>query len=176
MKKTFRKGYIFSFILGAVIFGGIVGVSAYTILSNNIEYTPTDSTWKKTNGEDITNVKEAIDELYMKKNSNVYFLNGTMTEDSKNLSLNYTADFDGKVLVVATNVQGRSNNTVVTHNNETVELVDTNSSEVDDYRKIKYAVVNVKSGDTINCSTISISANGEGLVWSYSSCSLYGIR
>ena len=65
MKKII-KNPIFTFILGALIFGGIVGVSAYTILANDIGYTPKDSTWKKSNGEDITNVKDAIDELYSK--------------------------------------------------------------------------------------------------------------
>lgn len=72
MKKIF-KNPIFTFILGAIIFGGIVGVSAYTIFANDIGYTPKDSTWKKSNGEDITNVKDAIDELYSKSKD---FTNG----------------------------------------------------------------------------------------------------
>ena len=65
MKKIF-KSRIFAFILGAILFGGIGVVSAYTILANDIGYTPKDTTWKKSNGEDITNVKDAIDELYIK--------------------------------------------------------------------------------------------------------------
>lgn len=69
MMKKIIINPIFTFILGALIFGGIVGVSAYTIFANDIGYTPKDSTWKKSNGEDITNVKEAIDELYTKTNS-----------------------------------------------------------------------------------------------------------
>ena len=68
MKKVL-KSRIFAFVLGAVIFGGLVGVSAYTIFANDIGYTPKDTTWKKSNGEDITNVKDAIDELYTKANS-----------------------------------------------------------------------------------------------------------
>ena len=66
--KRIIKSRVFAFILGAVIFGGIVGVSAYSIFANDIGYTPSDSTWKKSNGEDITNVKDAIDELYSKAN------------------------------------------------------------------------------------------------------------
>ena len=62
------KKYIIGFILGALIFGGIVGVSAYTLFANDIGYTPKYSSWKKSNGEDITNVKDAIDELYTKAN------------------------------------------------------------------------------------------------------------
>ena len=84
MKKII-KNPIFTFILGALIFGGIVGVSAYTIFANDIGYTPNDTTWKKSNGEDITNVKDAIDELYTKANSksNIINLNGTSTVRSK---------------------------------------------------------------------------------------------
>lgn len=52
------KNPIFTFILGALIFGGIIGVSAYTILANDIGYTPKDSTWE------VDNVKDAIDDLY----------------------------------------------------------------------------------------------------------------
>ena len=73
MKKIFRKSNIFSFLLGAIIFGGIGVVSAYTIFANDIGYTPKDSTWKKANGEDITNVKDAIDELYSKTTTGIQF-------------------------------------------------------------------------------------------------------
>ena len=68
--KRIIKNPIFTFILGAIIFGEIVGVSAYAILANNIAYTPKDTAWKKSNGEDITNVKDAIDELYNAANNN----------------------------------------------------------------------------------------------------------
>ena len=66
-----KKGII-GFVLGAIIFGGIVGVSAYTIFANDIGYTPNDTTWKKSNGEDITNVKDAIDDLYTKASDNAF--------------------------------------------------------------------------------------------------------
>ena len=69
IQKLFRKSNIFSFILGAIIFGSIGVVSAYTLYANDIEYTPKDTTWKKEDGSDITNVKEAIDELYNSKKS-----------------------------------------------------------------------------------------------------------
>ena len=67
--KRIIKSRIFAFVLGALIFSGITGVAAYTIFADNIGYTPSDSTWKKSNGEDITNVKDAIDELYIKANT-----------------------------------------------------------------------------------------------------------
>ena len=58
MKKIFKKSNIFAFILGALIFGGIVGVSAYTIFADDIGYTPKDTNWE------VDNVKDAIDDLY----------------------------------------------------------------------------------------------------------------
>ena len=54
------------FILGATIFGFIGAALAYTLLANEVGYTPKDSTWKKEDNTDIENVQEAIDELYDK--------------------------------------------------------------------------------------------------------------
>lgn len=59
MKKIF-KNPIFTFALGALVFGGIAGVSAYNIFANDIGYAPQDSTWN------VNNVKGAIDDLYAK--------------------------------------------------------------------------------------------------------------
>lgn len=81
MKKIF-KSRIFAFILGTLIFSGITVVSAYTILANDIGYTPKDTTWKKSNGEDITNVKDAIDELYLKSNNSYIYGEQTSTNYS----------------------------------------------------------------------------------------------
>ena len=67
MKKILRSR-IFAFILGAIIFGSI-GVMASQFNAKQIMYNPSDNTWKKSNGEDINNVKEAIDELYTKRNA-----------------------------------------------------------------------------------------------------------
>ena len=79
MKKIFKKSNIFSFLLGALIFSSITAVSAYTILANDIGYTPEDTTWKKSNGKDITNVKDAIDELYLKSNNSYIYGEQTST-------------------------------------------------------------------------------------------------
>ena len=54
------KNSIFTFILGAIIFGSI-GVVASQLFATSVKYEPE---WKKSNGEDIKNVSEAIDELY----------------------------------------------------------------------------------------------------------------
>ena len=59
------KKNIIYFILGGIIFSTTL-VSGYQLLAKDISYTPN---WTKENGESITNVKEAIDELYDKTNS-----------------------------------------------------------------------------------------------------------
>ena len=64
--KKFFKSRIFSFILGAIIFSGITSVAAYSLFAESVGYTPAHTSWKKSNGEDITNVKEALDELFLK--------------------------------------------------------------------------------------------------------------
>lgn len=62
MKKIF-KSRVFAFVLGALLFGSIGVVSAYTILANDIGYTPSNTTWE------VDNVKDAIDDLYTKANN-----------------------------------------------------------------------------------------------------------
>ena len=74
MKNIF-KSRVFTFILGAVIFSGITGVAAYNMLAKDIKYTPSDNSWKKANGDNITNVEEALDELYNKNDINQLFDN-----------------------------------------------------------------------------------------------------
>ncbi len=109
MKKIFRKSNIFSFLLGAVIFGGIVGVSAYTIFANDIGYTPKDSTWK------VSNVSDAIDDL---KNSC-----GQMTLIENNCSGRYE-----KTISVA-NIEGYEN---LTADNFVIVLTGINGDKVND--------------------------------------------
>ena len=112
MKRIFKKSNIFSFILGSIVFGSIGAYAAYSVLASDIGYTPSDTTWKKANGEDITNVKDAIDDLYKIKrrqkhavNEQVFSLGKTttktfdiklLTDDYANLSTEnffYTASF-----------------------------------------------------------------------------------
>ncbi|MBR1416925.1 MAG: hypothetical protein IJ572_03820 [Bacilli bacterium] len=58
MKKIFIKSNIFSFLLGAILFGSIGIVSAYTIFANDIGYTSKDEDWE------VENVNDAIDDLH----------------------------------------------------------------------------------------------------------------
>ena len=66
MKKIIKNN-LFGFILGIVLTMGI-GVAASTIFASSIKYEPE---WKKSNGDNITNVSEAIDVLYEKSNLKV---------------------------------------------------------------------------------------------------------
>ena len=59
MKKLLNKP-LFTFLLGAIIFGTIAGVSALTILANNVDFTPRDDTWN------VDKVNIALDDLYQR--------------------------------------------------------------------------------------------------------------
>lgn len=103
MKKLI-KSRIFAFILGAVMFSGITGVVAYTLLANDIGFTPSDTTWKQSNGEDITNVGEAIDELYNKVNKKIKFDTPLYDQNFGDLVSGRNSKLDlskGKYLVLA---------------------------------------------------------------------------
>ena len=56
MKNIF-KSRIFSFILGTVIFGGVI-TFAYNLNSNDVLFTPENGEWQ------VTNVEEAVNDLY----------------------------------------------------------------------------------------------------------------
>ena len=62
--KKILKSRVFAFILGAILFGGIGVVSAYGLFAKDVDFTPSDNTWKKETGDEITNVEDAVDELY----------------------------------------------------------------------------------------------------------------
>ena len=66
-----QKSNVFAFILGAIIFCG-VGVGAVaTLFSYDIWFSPKDTAWKKANGEEILNVEDALNELYVRTNKDI---------------------------------------------------------------------------------------------------------
>ena len=93
-----KKGII-GFVLGALIFGGIGVVSAYTIFANDIGYTPKDTTWE------VDNVKDAIDDLYTKANANNNQTVCMLLSSTKNtVSAKYHCDLgDGELRKELTN-------------------------------------------------------------------------
>ena len=56
VNKKIRKGIVLMIVLG-IVFGGIAGVTAYTISAKEIGYSPKDSSWK------VNNVADAIESL-----------------------------------------------------------------------------------------------------------------
>ena len=68
--KNFLKTRIFAFILGALIFSGITIASAYSLFASQIGYSPD---WKASDGFDITNVEQAMNELYTIGNKTLSF-------------------------------------------------------------------------------------------------------
>ena len=166
MKKIFKKSNIFSFLLGAIIFGGIVGVSAYTILATDIGYTPKDATWKKSNGEDITNVNDAINELYAQAKSGFNITSDNLLIEQSNtidgtVSKTYTAE-KKEIIVVSLSQTGNekhSNNITTTGS----ILKDSNNLSKDYnsswYINIRTVVVELDKDDTL---TISSTGTGYG--------------
>lgn len=56
--KKIAKENIFSFVLGAIIFGAISGVVTYTLTAQEVGFTPKDTTWE------VDDTKSALDDLY----------------------------------------------------------------------------------------------------------------
>ena len=86
--KKIKKGYIYSFVLGAILFSGITTVVATSLLATDVEYKANNSNFT------ATNVKDALDELYTLSNkslvfvkkSDILFATGT-TPTTQNISL-----------------------------------------------------------------------------------------
>ena len=165
MKKII-KNPIFTFILGILISG--VTVYAVSYNANQIDFNPDNNNWN------VNKVDQALNYLYENKSGFFFFFFGKITEDSDQLNLNYTSDFNGKILLIVTHVEGKNNKTIVKKNNENIDII--TGETLQDYRHIEYATIDVKKNDEISCNTNSISSNGAELVWSYSACSLFRIK
>ncbi|MBR1417198.1 MAG: hypothetical protein IJ572_05205 [Bacilli bacterium] len=88
MKNIFKNS-LFTFILGAFIFGGITFGFAYSLSADEIDFTPKNNTWK------VEDVKNAIDDIHEKYiniiNSSVdviYVCSGTNSCTGTNLEVN----------------------------------------------------------------------------------------
>ena len=65
MKKNVGSR-LFSFILGAIIFGGIGVVSAYTFLASDTSFTPKDTGWE------VDNVEDALNDIHRIMNTTAF--------------------------------------------------------------------------------------------------------
>ena len=96
MKKIF-KNPIFTFILGAVIFGSISTTFAYSNIANNISYISTDDDW------DANNVSDAINALREIGTDYVY---GELTTTKYGTWQEFNLGFEPRVVVGITPTGG----------------------------------------------------------------------
>ena len=92
--KKILKNPIITFLLGIIISTSI-GVSAYSLFANNIYFSPTDTSWKKPDGSDITDVETALNDLYEKA-----LLDNANTLRLVNHTNNISAEVGKKYLIV----------------------------------------------------------------------------
>ena len=173
MKKVF-KSRMFSFILGAVIFGFVGAVSAYSLFANNVGFTPSDATWKKTNGDDITNVEDAINELYIDANKDIFEKIDLTTEsdifyalrdvNERKVSLNLQK---GKYLVLfVVGMAANTNGTVtngITHS-QTIPFSAENATCTDvinDRVRVKYTTNNLLGETGTNMKKCTVENSGK---------------
>lgn len=72
--KRIIKSRIFLVIVTAIICTSI-GVYAASYAANDVSFTPKNTNWKKEDGTNITNVKDALDDLYSNRPSSNDFVN-----------------------------------------------------------------------------------------------------
>ena len=106
--KKFINSKLFIVIITAVICISGTAFAASELLAKDVDYTPLDNEWKATDGTDITNVKEAIDDLH-KRISNMEL--SLMYEFAYGTPANYSYTFPAKtknVLVVISSIRDSS--------------------------------------------------------------------
>ena len=116
MQKLF-KNPIFTYILGFVTAVGITSVLAYSFLAQDVGYIPKEGTWKNQEGEEINDVKAAIDELREMKYGyiNLEFVDvvkGGKNETSSASAVSVSKELEkGKYLVMIVRSTANSNAT-----------------------------------------------------------------
>lgn len=135
MKKIFKKSNIFSFLLGAIIFGSVVGVSAYSIFATDIEYTPKDITWN------VDNVESALDDLYIK--AKTYKKLDTQTTANSNYILDGYTAYDNNGNLITGNMSTSMELLWTNPNPNAAFAIQTISIDLSEY---KYVVINATYG------------------------------
>lgn len=179
MKKEYIIRVLF-FILGALFFGGISFVFAFDFSSNNVSYTPKDTTW------DVTNVDDALNNLHDYSNKMKFVGGGIMNTSRGTTWVNITDNFtfnpllasaqngvltlkkDGRVRVCTTSKgHGKDNNSNARlYHNSTLIYQITAKNEIgrcDEFDVLK--------GDIINYQFAS--NNVGGMMWSLGSFYVY---
>lgn len=89
MKKIF-KNPLFTFILGAIIFGTISTVFAYSTFANDVDFSPKDIHWN------VGNVSDALDDL---RNTTTDYVYGTITTSSYSTWLQIETGFEPRAVI-----------------------------------------------------------------------------
>lgn len=74
------KNSLFTFVLGAIIFGSITAYATYKISSSDISFIPTNESWK------VDNVGSAINDLYTKQNETIVDYKNTISSQNTKIS------------------------------------------------------------------------------------------
>ena len=141
--KEFIKSRIFTFILGAILFGSVGVVLAYTLFAQDIGFTPIDNTWE------VNNVKSALDDLYNLKLTEYGYLSKIWNSSSSSINYTYNVVENGTYLAgIAMCNDSYANPTITTSSNNII--VDKLLSAGNCRSSIKLIKANIN--DTINIS------------------------
>ena len=162
MKKIF-KSRLFFFILGALIFGSISVVLAYSYFAQDVGFTPTDSEWN------VEDSKEALDDLYRIANENVEIktVGGCFYGASQNnpsCSASYTATTKGTIII---SYGVRAAGSAMASSSWTIKVdgVNHTNKSANTWGFIENTIINLEKGQQVS---ISIKATGNNTgVWSH---------
>ena len=92
-------------IILAILFTGIGVYAASQYYARDITFTPTNENFKKENGEPITNVEDALNELYSKQSYNIEMItnyNNSNVTEYNNIVLNNLDKYNYILVVITT--------------------------------------------------------------------------
>ncbi|MBR1416353.1 MAG: hypothetical protein IJ572_00855 [Bacilli bacterium] len=150
---------IFYFIIGALIFGGISTVLAYSFLTTDVSFTPTDSNWN------VDNANLALDELRAMLTKSGEVVARAYYHDKNKATVSYTATKNCKLIAAGggTSIHYGDGTTYssITTTGTYIPLVENKkeSSASTSYSRIYAYAVSLKPGDTVEFSIWSNQGN-----------------
>lgn len=154
LKNIIFKSYklIIAFILG-VLLSTTTTVLAYKIYAEDISFTPNDINFKKQDGTNITNIKEAVDELYNKSN-NIYVLGSIGTFSNNYENYGSSSSYSSNNEYMTTTYDQYDNHVYINiHKDMKIKLIYTKTTRGS---KITYTYININNE---NISTTSMKVN-----------------
>ena len=104
--KKIMKSRFFAFMLGAIIFSGITGVAAASILASSISYSPSDNSWN------VNNVESALDDLKSNCRKSVTIKNENISCGSASTQCTINSFTPGNVYVCKQNDRNQANGNI----------------------------------------------------------------